>query len=262
MVLDLYKYLVDLQGVRTCRAMRDTIHDQELPAPQQLLQGVANWQPVIGWTFPANFDDTWLVDSSWGLQCMFSIKNFLQDCTWPADTADAPRVQTMGVTWAEIAVALCYQHGTWLPVRPKNAQGEEFLVQSRDTQHARDMGITLGEQSRVVQQAFVQFQSLVPQTVMPQITNGKVKSLMTFGSAIQVAGVIPRPGFPFQKDMVNLLCKRFPLGSANLQFLPELPSCLQFEPWPEDATAFQEPWQERLRRTHQTQLVVRKLRRG
>lgn len=134
---------------------------------------------------------------------MHTAQVFLQGCSWPDEGEELGEVQPLGLAWAEVALAMTIIHGCWLPVRRKNAAGVEYLHQPVSHSQAVAMQVTLGEQSRVAQQMLTQYQSLVPEAVAPTLRGGKVKALMTYGSAIQMAGLARRPRFPIKRQWLT-----------------------------------------------------------
>eukprot|EP00438_Fugacium_kawagutii_P011099 Skav204216 [mRNA] locus=scaffold1606:200538:201119:- [translate_table: standard] len=193
---------------------------------------------------------------------MTSLREFFQACVWPAQTAEQEEFSSMGIAWAEIAISVAIIHGCWLPVRRRDSDEVDWLHQPQTVEQAHALGITLGEQARVVQQMTAQFQSLIPQAVAPSLKGGKTRSLMIYGSGIRMAGLATRPRFPHQDQVVDILHRNFPAGTTNLSFLPSLPTGIVYESWPDDSEVTQQPLPARLFRTHQAQLQVRHLRRG
>eukprot|EP00438_Fugacium_kawagutii_P026374 Skav206095 [mRNA] locus=scaffold2150:239336:242452:- [translate_table: standard] len=254
-----WKYLLKLHTTRALLDTEETIHDVHVPAPQDLLAQARQWAPVNGWRMSSDLTETWLESSAWGLHCMHTVKTFLQGCVWATEQDEGP-LADMGVSWAELALGLVLVHGTWLPVRRKDAAGVEYLHQPQSSQEAQSMGVTLGEQSRVAQQLVSQFQSLIPQPVAPDLQGGKVRALTLYGSALHMAGLRRRPSYPQQAEVQSLLQAQLPTGSANLRFLVDLPSHLNFEIWHEDRMVFTQPWKDRLYATHRAQILVRRTR--
>ena len=186
-----------------------------------LLQAVQEWQVVSDWNFPETITDTWLQYSAWGQQAAESLISWLRQCQWPSSD-EGPGHQKTGISWAEVAVAVARIHGQWLPVKRKDANGDEILHQPTDDESARRMGITLSEQAENICYMLKHVRSLIPEDLTPDIPLGKVGSLMVYGFGAWTTGMKFRPSFPNQNLVCESLLDYIPGADSALSGLPTI----------------------------------------
>eukprot|EP00438_Fugacium_kawagutii_P032433 Skav209374 [mRNA] locus=scaffold64:70992:72131:+ [translate_table: standard] len=230
-----------------------------------LVQRAKQWRPSDIWTPPQQLREDALPLSPWGLQLMWVVQQWLLSCEWPTSEQASPIDTPVGLSWAEVAVALALQYGAWLPVRRPASCGRTFLFQPGDSQQARQLGSSLGEQARIANILVTQFRSLVDKDIIPDARGGKIRSLLLFGFGETIGGLRLRPYYPHQISVCNVIQAHVQSNSASLQGLPDLEKFQldqeqEFSIWPECQRIFVEPWVAQPRNFLEAQKLMKSLR--
>ena len=224
-----------------------------------LLDSVRAWQPVSDWNFPETFTNTWLRSCAWGQHAAWSLIEWLQSCRWP-NSDEGPQGQSIGMAWTEVAVAVACQHRQWLPVKRKDASGTEYLYQPKNDEDAKNMAITLSEQSENICYLLKHLRSMVPENLLPDVPLGKVNALMVYGFGAWTTGFRWRPCFPGQAKVADILLAHIPNADSQLSQLPEIQWHGPFRPWDDDVTLSETPFPEKQRLAKSIMRLVRQKR--
>jgi hypothetical protein len=215
LVSQFYKYCLDLQYARA--AAQDTQHVVQLDdvgaVPKgDIFQQLADWKVQQSWQFPEVVESR-LDRAVWGRHAMTSLLQWFRSCAWPMDdTQDFPNSK-LGISWTEIAVAVAIKHGMWMPIKRKQQDSLEHIIQPRDLTQCSYLKVTLAEQTANISYMVKHLKSMLMQDVMPTIPQGKVSALLVYGFQGST-GLRIRPQFPEQKQVVDnsfqelITCKR------------------------------------------------------
>lgn len=217
-----------------------------------LLRQVAQpWGPILQW------QEEWLQYSLWGRQAIDTAKQWLQAVKWPTEPQDA---KDIGVSWTEIALSMIMMRGMWLPLKRKTDLGSWVVIQPGTTLEAINHGTDLLEQTTAASGIIQQCRALVPQPTWPSFCKSmKCASLYNQGFFQWTTGLIPRPEFPFQQEIGELLKTHLVQPHFKLGPLPNLQTDPGFRIW-DDAEATTMSWEERSRRMTSRLHQVRRAR--
>eukprot|EP00438_Fugacium_kawagutii_P022882 Skav214829 [mRNA] locus=scaffold1772:187456:188673:+ [translate_table: standard] len=236
----IFRYLLDLNVARAKQPFADTAETAPELHHTPLLLQVRTWQTSDSWHSDPVMDDTALDSSAWGLQVMHAMQQWLMDCKWPCDALESPGPRPMGLSWVEVAMAVCIHLGCWLPVPRVYENGEVYLVQPRSHAEALLWKTSLKEQATLVSQVLTQYQNLVVQSTSPPFARLKVRSLLLYGFEIRQHGMSLRPSFGCQNKLSECLQEYVRTHGATLAGLPQLHGDEVLELWPEDMRCFGE----------------------
>eukprot|EP00438_Fugacium_kawagutii_P026178 Skav220536 [mRNA] locus=scaffold1629:218190:228022:+ [translate_table: standard] len=257
----LYTFLVDLHQTRARAQQHQAVGNVTTPLVN-LVNLAKQWRPTQIWQQPQQCDDSQLSSSSWGIQLMYVVHEWLRSCIWPDDEQASPAPYPVGIAWAEVAVALSLLYGSWLPVRRKSADGQEYLYQPRSLAEATAMGVTMGEQSRMASQMVAQYRSLINVEMLPDTKGGKVRALIMYGFSETIGGLKRRPAFEGQQQVCEVMAEYVRTNSVSLGSLIDIQFEPGFEIWPEATSVFQNPWNAHRREMLQVQKVMKAAKRA
>eukprot|EP00438_Fugacium_kawagutii_P026378 Skav206099 [mRNA] locus=scaffold2150:368384:371515:- [translate_table: standard] len=253
-------YLVKLHVARTVTPGRDR-RLPDGPTRVELFHAARNWRPRQIWAGPDQIDESMLGISTWGLQLMWAVQQWIMSCSWPLSEEDSPMDRPVGISWAEISLAIVLQYGAWLPLRRQSHTGQTFLFQPRSTEEALRMKTSLGEQARTASILVTQFRSLVNCEVIPDFRGGKVRSLMMFGFGETIGGLPRRPSYEHQDQVCDLIHSYVQERPKSLAGLPQLDlSHTEFDVWPECFEIFHQPWLAQNRQLAAAQKAMQSIR--
>lgn len=164
------------------------------------------------------------------------------------------------MAWTEVAVAVACQHRQWLPVKRKDASGTEYLYQPKNDEDAKNMAITLSEQSENICYLLKHLRSMLPENLLPDVPLGKVNALMVYGFGAWTTGFRWRPCFPGQAKVADILLAHIPNADSQLSQLPEIQWHGPFRPWDDDVTLSETPFPEKQRLAKSIMRLVRQKR--
>ena len=247
LVSQFYKYCLDLQYARA--AAQDTQHVAQLDdvgaVPKgDIFQQLADWKVQQSWQFPEVVESR-LDRAVWGRHAMTSLLQWFRSCAWPMDDTQESPNSKLGISWTEIAVAVAIKHGMWMPIKRKQQDSLEHIIQPRDLTQCSYLKVTLAEQTANISYMVKHLKSMLMQNVMPTIPQGKVSALLVYGFQGST-GLRIRPQFPEQKQVVQVLRQFFP-RTDYMQALPDI-DFSDFNFWPEDEELPTLPVGERQRR--------------
>eukprot|EP00438_Fugacium_kawagutii_P019581 Skav228165 [mRNA] locus=scaffold439:319957:327714:+ [translate_table: standard] len=205
---DFYKFLWRQSQLRHKLATEEAGTSEPDVNTLKLVERFKTWTAAGQWRFPAAITEEWLPHSD------------------------------VGISWAEIAVALAMVHGQWLPVIRTREDGHPYLSQPCTDQEAQLLATCLPEQAQSAAQIYTHFVSLVPEAVTPTLERKKVRTLQMYGASFRLSGLSLRPSFSSQADVIDIMQQFVPGRCSTLPGLPTLQWDGDFECWPEDAGVF------------------------
>lgn len=104
-------------------------------------------------------------------------------------------------------LSFCWFSGQVLPVKRANTQGEEFLLLPESQERCATLEIHLGELSNWFATFVRQMGDLVIGQFWPPFPHGMCRSIYMLGACKQGWGVLRRPKFPFQREVVQELSR-------------------------------------------------------
>lgn len=254
----LFDLHLDLQTARAKAQTPDSV-ENNTNGNSDVANILRNFSPTQEWWFPENLTLDWLVDSAWGQQVMHSTISWLRECTWNMNPK-LPDNLAPGISWSEVAVAISLKHGMWLPVKRKDSQGVERVVQPVLTGSQLTIATDLAEQTQVAHALITHLKALVPEAILPDCQQGKVRSLLYLGFHSWSTGLKIKPAYPGQKQVFDLLAKHFIGNKTWLGGLPAIPFNNDFQVWECDITAGRIPWTKRAQKANFKMKAVRKQR--
>lgn len=167
-----------------------------------------------------------------------------------------PRREAHGFnTWIEVAFAIMYELGAFLPVKRQKQNGEVVVMFLADEGAARLQHTTMVEQSETAHFLTQQVLSLIPERMMPEIPRGQVRAGYMMGHAGFRAGILLRPEFPAQTYVAK---------EARTIFQGEQALTAGFakkvKQWDEDIQLCEISWPERMKRMKVQQQKVKDVR--
>ena len=188
---------------------------------------------------------------------MHAVNAWLESCEWP-DDPETPE-EDVGISWAEISIALALHHGHWLPVR-RDKRGKQYVIQSTTEMELELLDTCLQEQAMQAYSVVQHFWTLVPESVVPDhVSNGRVKSLYIQGFGSWTTGMRRRPWYPKQVEVFHILAAFMEKTNKKLDGLPLIPLDT-FTQWEAEVGLKQSDWKAREKRAKKAQLEVRKQR--
>eukprot|EP00438_Fugacium_kawagutii_P015146 Skav220615 [mRNA] locus=scaffold507:317499:318095:- [translate_table: standard] len=194
---------------------------------------------------------------------MFSTQRWLQDLQW--ETAPNPDFEVdtdVGIAWTEVAISMALHRGMWLPVKRVTASGETSILQPCTVEEAATWGIDLAEQTASAHALVTHFKALVPDEVIPSNCKfGKCGALYMQGYFQWSTGIRPRPAFPFQAEVLEILRTYLLTHHSKLGQLPSISTDSGFEQWTEDRENTM-PWNQRWQKLQSILHQVRRRRKA
>lgn len=257
-LVQIYDLHLKLQVARAKAQSPDSVDNQN-KGNNDIANTLRNFSPVQEWWFPENLTLDWLVDSAWGQQVMHSTLSWLRECTWNLNPKLPDNLEP-GISWSEVAVAIALKHGMWLPVKRKDPQGVERVVQPVFQGSQLTIATDLAEQTQVAHAIITHLKALVPEAILPDCKNGKVRSLLYLGFHAWSTGLKLKPAYPSQGQVFDLLSTHFIGNNTWLGGLPAIPFNSGFQTWECDITASRIPWTKRAQKANFKMKAVRKER--
>eukprot|EP00438_Fugacium_kawagutii_P001283 Skav218600 [mRNA] locus=scaffold3628:123125:127939:+ [translate_table: standard] len=162
------------------------------------------WTILAPWQRPASMiDRTMMV--AWGPLWAQVFKQWATGLKWPVwdQVADGDP----GVAFFELALSLCYFSGLPLPCRRAAADGEVFLVQPADTAECQAMALHLGDLGDNFTILAQQMEHLSGAPFFPDYPRKKCKGPYWLGARAQMYGILGRPEFPCQREVIAEACR-------------------------------------------------------
>ena len=150
LVSDFYKCCLEVQYTRA--ALQNTQHvgiaDNEGAVPSvDVFQKLTDWSvPHSCWVFP-QFEESRLQRAVCGKHVIMSLVDWLQSCSWPSDADSDAAHKNLGISWTEIAVAVAVRHNMWLPIKRKQQDNLEHVIQPQTLAECNLLNVTLAEQT-------------------------------------------------------------------------------------------------------------------
>ena len=244
-------YLAALQKVRVRLHRRDPLDTKETRAPcsaKDFREQLREWLPTPTWmpqTGEKNLEAFWR-HSVWGPAIGIQVGAWLSQCTWLAPD-NQHDIADIGMSWMEVAIALCLWLQMVLPVRRKDALGGFYFVCATTFAEAQALGITLSELALQTSTLVSQLVSLTPLDLLPPyVARRRVRAPLALGFGSNSYGWSSRPSIPNQTAVWNILdnLRKSHLGATSWAFLPTGFSSLSFCEWDDRSTT----WSARLER--------------
>eukprot|EP00438_Fugacium_kawagutii_P001920 Skav200029 [mRNA] locus=scaffold225:185947:189255:- [translate_table: standard] len=252
--------ILQLQFAREQSQMDDT--PEVVPSDRHntalLLRTVsAPWGPRENW------NENWLQYSVWGVHAMYTTQRWLQALHWETDLEpDFDTAADIGISWTEVAISMALQRGMWLPVKRVTADGTTVILQPTNLAETDTLNIDLAEQTASAHALVTHYKALVPDAVVPTMCKfGKCSALYVQGYFQWSTGMRPRPAFPHQQQVIDILRPYLLTHHAKLGTLPVIPTDEGFEPWTEDRENLA-PWSQRWMKLQSILHQVRRCRKN
>ena len=259
---DVFALILDLQVARA-QAEEDQRVGQHIGDetggvfPKQPESTSINWSIANKWTLEDQWNTHWIQFSAWGPQVMQAVASWLTSCEWPVEEETSE--EDIGISWAEVAIALALHHGQWPPVR-RERRGLQYVVQATTDMELEMIDTNLAEQAKMAYSVVQHFWTLIPQHVMPEhVSIGKVKALYVQGFGNWSTGIRRRPYYPKQSEVFFLLATFLQRSERTLQGLPQV-GWETFHQWDSELAIKEKDWKEREKIAKKAQLEVRRQR--
>ena len=161
-------------------------------------------------------------DSSFGPTLTHLVYTWMTQVKWPQADNLHP-LQSLGVTWIELALSFVFSTSCWIPVKRLDDRGDEALLVPRSLADARAHAIKLSEISLSLSNMVKQTLELTDAQPWPDQSKGLVRSLYVLGARVFSQGFTSRPAFPCQDVVQRVLEPYLRLHSGPaFEMLPEV----------------------------------------
>ena len=175
----------------------------------------ANWRVDDALVFTDEVDGEHIVFSAWGAEALQQTLQWLQLFQWPREPV-GPLGHQCGVSWAELALSWMFYNRSYLPIRRFTVEGTDVILTPANFFKAKEWRVTLTEMGSSCQHLFEHLRALIPTTVTPQISTGKVSSLYIRGCGAFHQGIRTRPVFPCQVEVSKFIQNMLVAGKVKL----------------------------------------------
>eukprot|EP00435_Cladocopium_sp_Y103_P037101 s2908_g9.t1 len=243
--LQMVKIKVDLQNPHTAVAEQCRLHTTD---PCKLF---SEWMPDEYWTAPRPVQGQGLEMCPYGQQVAYATLKFLMKCQWPTQQF-GPLPEPVGISWLEIGLAIMLELGAYLPVKRQREDGSSYPVFLHTYADAMLHHTTMTEQSEQARYIFGHVNDLVPERLYPDVIRGQVKSLCLMGDSYFTTGLMLRPAFPHQQQVMTMIKQYLMTNRSviNLNFTKQ-------KQWQIDLAKADWEWNRRL---HEAQMARRRVR--
>eukprot|EP00435_Cladocopium_sp_Y103_P029715 s341_g7.t1 len=174
----------------------------------------SDWVPERFWTAPRPVQAQALDKCPFGQQVAYATLKFLMSCKWPTHEY-GPLPDPVGVSWLEIGLGIMLELGAYLPVKRQSADGSYHPVFIHTYADALLHATTMTEQSEQARYIFAHVNDLIPERLLPDIPRGQVKSLYLMGDTYFTTGLMLRPYFAKQREVMCMV-RNFLAGSRKV----------------------------------------------
>eukprot|EP00435_Cladocopium_sp_Y103_P048853 s1750_g14.t1 len=257
-LLKVYDYILALQKVKIQVDMSNPamgVAEQcriHATNPCELL---ANWAPQEFWMAPRQVQGQGLEACPYGQQVAIATLKFLRQCQWPT-LEYGPLPEPVGISWLEIAFGIMLELQAYLPVKRQDVNGAFCPVFLGTFTAAKLHHTTMTEQSEQARYIFGHVTDLVPERLFPDTPRGQVRSLYMLGETCFTTGLLLRPAFPRQGEVVELVKRCL----TNNRMLLDL-DFSGVRQWQTDRDKHSWPWNKRLQFAADFRRRVRRVRR-
>eukprot|EP00435_Cladocopium_sp_Y103_P016701 s2818_g4.t1 len=198
LALQMVKMKVDMSNPAMGVAEQCRLHAAD---PLDLL---TDWTPDDFWMAPRQVQGQGLESCTYGQQVAIATLKFLRQCKWPTEVY-GPLPEPIGISWLEIALGIMLGLEAYLPVKRQDASGAFYPVFLKTFTDAKLHHTTMTEQSEQARYIFGQVTDLVPERLFPDTPRGQVKSLYMLGETCFTPGLLLRPSYPRQGQVLRFL---------------------------------------------------------
>eukprot|EP00438_Fugacium_kawagutii_P021028 Skav205786 [mRNA] locus=scaffold340:103108:108078:+ [translate_table: standard] len=258
---ELYKMLLMLQQARQ-QAEINGVHVQAQESLLEVAQTTGTVDILAG--FAPNPGRLQMFDTSredmfqffpWGVQLATLFRDWFTELVWTTGEVVPPCCR--GISWLELALSFGWYLGAALPIQRVDDTGLRQLVMVSSVEDLLTFHITLGDQSRCMQNLWTHFCHMLPAELQPPGERGLQRSLMWYGFQQHVSGLSIRPKFPGQHIIVPYIAEQLH-GRSSYDVSLVLPWVSADRRWPleEHDWVFLRDIANRRRKTHLRQLAA------
>eukprot|EP00438_Fugacium_kawagutii_P005211 Skav208600 [mRNA] locus=scaffold598:192186:198849:+ [translate_table: standard] len=199
---DYFRYFLELQRHRA--QLRKQTHqlDQHIPTddPQTTPSvQLRSYMPTHLWNMPVPTVDH-SRDFAWGPTWGRFFTNWLTTIHWPSDDAEETDLQTVGITWIELALSLMLFANMWLPIKRAGSDLKERLQVLTSHADVEGYNVRFSEFADTIQMMFKQMGSLRNTDIHPPLQRQLVRATYIQGFSIHSSGLSARPAVDNQAE--------------------------------------------------------------